>query len=234
MRLQPAALLRLQPAALLLVALLLCACLPKAAALSRPISLTTHSAALACAISELREDLHALGHHHGLALLCASKVARELSVMRATSLELSEDAHLSHSHRFFRLLSSQRLSLVLSTLALAAAFFELLTDLRPGGHHGTLFLAANELLEQLAFAANLSPTLAHSPYVDGALHNPFVVGTLGLGALVAGVAEVVWGARHWKDVGAHHGVVVLGFLHALRGLGIVGERNHHSGKAKHE
>lgn len=99
--------------------------------------------------AEALEDLEmtTVGHRHGVMLLCASKLCRELNIVREAVVEQIEDLEregevalkglaLKVVHAILHVLSSTKVVVLMALAALAAAFLEAIEDVSPGGHHG--------------------------------------------------------------------------------------------------
>lgn len=191
-----------------------------------PISAAAHVGAVVSASAELYEDLEgaAIGHGHGLLLLCGSRVCRELNVMReafAGEAEDLEDTRLGTTipslrrplNALIRLLTCATVSITLALGGLMAAFLEVFRDARPGGHHGAVFLATNELCE----------LLEESRIAKGRLLKVVENRRLRLFLLVnATIFAVVETIRDFSPkLGAHHGVLWLALSQTMRCVGML-------------
>lgn len=162
-------------------------------------------AAGVCAGFEMRESFYSLGHHHGLALIALSKVAHALSLVQYATVEAAENLGYEKKNKpnlVKRILFSCRTLRILCLAALAAAFFEIYHDFKPGGHHGTALLALAEFRETASIAAYNSRR-----GLVVFLQSPFAKVALGLGALYSASAELFRDTS--VGIGAHHGVVIL-------------------------
>ena len=182
------------------------------------IGLASHVAAAIGASVELAEDFEQVGHGHGMALLVLSKFAREMNCLRESAEDIVEDVHLDVKGAVKRAasviwsaLASRVTAAVLSICALYAAALEVIEDLSPGGHHGAVLLAFNELLELLEQSGLVKGFAMR--VLENHVLRLIVVG----GALTLALAEVVGG---WK-LGGHHGVAVLAAVKTVRCIGLV-------------
>lgn len=160
--------------------------------------LATSCAAGVFASCELRDSLHKLGHHHGVALIALSRLARAVSTIEVASKDATGAfgrRNASH-HRW------------LCAAALLAALCEVLDDLRPGGHHGTALLALADFRDTTEHATSSGP-IAHF------CSSPFAKASLGLAALGFAAIELL----RDSSVGAHHGVAVLAGAYVLKNGG---------------
>lgn len=188
------------------------------------LSLGGHVGAAVGATAELAEEFESIGHHHGMLLLCASKMCRELNVMREATVEqveeLEEETNFSLMRplaKLFYLLTSKWVAVSLSLAALAAAFAEVWEDFSPGGHHGAVLLAINELLELLE-----QSRVARGRVLRGLKNSLFRIALLG-GATILALVETV-GDMGCKKLGSHHGVLILAFAKALRSVGLLNKQ----------
>jgi hypothetical protein len=201
--------------------------------------LGTNVGAAVSAGAELWEDFEHVGHHHGLALLMGSKMCREINVMREAVKDGVKDAvgtvcaaRRTRRQKLMRpclflldVLTHNAVALFLAIGALAAAFVEVLEDITPGGEHGAVLLAINELLE----------LLEHAHVIHGRaltfLSNCYFRLTLSIGAFAFALYETVETMSHGK-FGAHHGIAVLALMKTLRTAGILRSRFKNYGKKK--
>jgi len=136
-------------------------------AVNRLVTASTHLGAVVCAGFEVAEDVATIRHGHGMLLLAASKLCSEVDGLREEIVEDVEavkekmkELPLRKKAASFalrkigwainvllRVLTSKVVAAALATGALLAAFGEVWGDLSPGGHHGMLLLATNELIE---------------------------------------------------------------------------------------
>ena len=182
------------------------------------LGLSAHIAAAVGAGAELVEDFHEVGHGHGMLFLVGSKVARELNTLRESAVESVEDISAQSTVRQFaafvwQILTCKPFAAALSMLALVAAMLEVISDLSPGGHHGAVLLAVNELSELLV-ASGLAKGL-----LLRVLENVLVKLVLVAGAVIFAFAEVL-GSGQLK-LGGHHGVLVLATAKTLRCIGLL-------------
>ena len=124
------------------------------------------------AIKQINEELYDLGHHHGLALLVASRLCRTLATI--------ESKAMSEIKGIKRMVVAQTTMHVLCAGALIAAGYEVWTDLKPGSHHGMVLLALHEVHELAEEAEGglygvLAAELASAPGGFGSVHQPEVV-----------------------------------------------------------
>ena len=146
----------------------------------------------------LSEGLLAIGHHHGLALIAVSKLAR--------GLQQAESVAVESSKRLGRLLKA-RITLPLVCLtAIVTSAWEVWKDARldakVGGHHGMLILALYELQEVIEDAAGEKSSRGRFGRI---IHFRPLKLALALGALGAAGLELSEDLRP----GAHHGVALL-------------------------
>ena len=167
---------------------------------------------------ELSTSLWELGHHHGLAMLALSRGAHALTDLTQSGADAVETvvevvsevgaeaaaAVRTHSTRLSRLFTPKRIR-NLSVAALFAAAWEVYQDLRPGGHHGMVLLAAHDLVDT---GTRASTRLARF------LGSRWLKLTMAVVALGFAVVELV------EDFlpGAHHGVAVLAAANCVSGF----------------
>lgn len=155
-------------------------------------AMTTAGATAVFAGFELSESLWELGHHHGVALIALSKMAQATALVANSGKEALEETSTRMESYFARKrLPFLRLVFV---FALFAALWEVIQDVRPGGHHSTALIAMAELRDTsegagLRFFKNCWAKLL-----------------LGLGALAAASLEL---SREFFNCGAHHGAFLL-------------------------
>ena len=167
---------------------------------------------------ELSTSLWELGHHHGLAMLALSRGAHAVTDLTQSGADAVETvvevvaevgadaakAVRTHSTRLSRLFTPKRIR-NLSVAALFAAAWEVYQDLRPGGHHGMVLLAAHDLVDTGTRA---------STRVARFLGSRWLKLTMAVVALGFAVVELV------EDFlpGAHHGVAVLAAANCVTGF----------------
>jgi len=192
--------------------------------------LVTNVGAAVCACFEVAEDLEHVGHGHGMVLLTTSRLCRETNVLREAALSQAEkieesslkmagriQAAVKKSWKFLlRKLSSTAATMALSLGALAAALNEVFEDVTPGGHHGALLLAVNELLEILE-----SSNIVKGRVLTWMKKRVLRLSLL-LGAFVCALLETVTTISEFK-LYAHYGVLVLAFSRSLRVIGLMME-----------
>lgn len=154
------------------------------------------------ALKELNEELYDLGHHHGLAMLVASRLCRTLATI--------EDKAMHELPSLKQMLVAQTTMHILCAGAVVAAGWEVYNDLKPGGHHGMVLLAIHEVHELLEEAD-------WDPKHHKALHSATLKFVIAGGALACAVAELV------EDLvpGAHHGVALLAASHVWSSIGLI-------------
>ena len=167
---------------------------------------------------ELSSSLWDIGHHHGLAMLSLSRGAHAVTDLTQSGADAVEtvvevvsevgreaaEAVRTHSTRMSRVFTPRRIRR-LSIAALFAAAWEVYQDLRPGGHHGMVLLAAHDLVDT---GTRASTRLARF------LGSRWLKLTMALVALGFAVVELV------EDFlpGAHHGVAVLAAANCVTGF----------------
>ena len=171
-------------------------------------------------------DVEHVGHGHGMLLLTGSKLCRELNVIRESLVDETEELEKAGPLRFVRkplsmvlyLFTNPVLVWMLTMGALLAAWVEVLEFARPGGHHGAVLLALNELIDLREEAAR--------PVIVPILRRTVFRLTLVSGAAAVALFETVVAGTAKQAVGAHHGVLILGLAKTLRCVGLVRkERN---------
>jgi hypothetical protein len=191
------------------------------------LSTSTHVGASVCAIAELTEDFESIGHGHAMLLIGGSKVCREVNVLREALAQEAEELEEAASTRnalakplsaLVGLLANKFVAIFLAVAALAAALVEIFQDLSPGGHHGAVLLASNELLEILETGRLVKGRLLQKVIGNQLLRLAIVGGATAL-ALVEALSSV--GSR---KIGAHHGVLLLASSKTLRCLGLLRHR----------
>jgi hypothetical protein len=90
-------------------------------------------------------------------------------------------------------------------------------DIRPGGHHGSVLLALNELIElrEDAGAPAFIPPLRRASFRL----------VLVCAAVVMAMWETVMAEVSKRSLGAHHGVLFLGIAKILRCVGLCSQRS---------
>ena len=154
------------------------------------------------ALKELNEELYDLGHHHGLAMLVASRLCRTLATI--------ENKAMHELPSLKKALVAQTTMHILCAGAVVAAGWEVYNDIKPGGHHGMVLLAIHEVHELLEEAD-------WDPRHHKALHSATLKFVIAGGALACAVAELV------EDLvpGAHHGVALLAASHVWSSIGLI-------------
>lgn len=188
--------------------------LPRRAKRKAVVNISTRLACLFCAGFELAEELGELGHHHGLGVLCVSRLAKDVN----EGLESVEGLEASLRtgglrQRVLRAITSRRATRTVAIFALFAAGREVLADLSPGGHHGLFLLAFNELVETVE-AAKLG--------FGAVLESNAVRFGVPLLAMAAAAKEVFDDAA--RKLGGHHGVLILAVGQLIKVLGTVTKR----------
>ena len=190
------------------------------------LSIGSHVGAAVSASAELWEDYEWIGHGHGMLLLCGSKICRELNVLReaiAGQVEELEEANFGKGILLrpflilLQLLNSTVIVVGLALAGLSAALMEVLEDSSPGGHHGAVLLAVNELLELLE-----ASRLAKGRFLHVIRNQVFRLVLTG-GATIFALIETV-GSAATKKMGAHHGVLLLAISKTLRCIGLLREQ----------
>lgn len=184
------------------------------------LGISAHLAAAMGATVELREDFEHLHHGHGVLFLIASKIVREVNVLREELEETIDDVPGAKS-RFqhvnaavWTVLTSPTLATVFALAALYAATVEVIQDVVPGGHHGAMFLAMNELFELFVQSKLLKTTIPGGTVLQTIFENTIVKLTLCSAALLAALCEIVRsGQFHFKG---HHGVAILALMKVIR------------------
>ena len=103
------------------------------------LGISAHLAAAMGATVELREDFEHLHHGHGVLFLIASKIVREVNVLREELEETIDDvpgakSRVQHVHAaVWTVLTSPTLATVFALAALYAATVEVIQDVVPGG-----------------------------------------------------------------------------------------------------
>lgn len=183
-----------------------------------------HVGAAVSAGAEIFEDAEAasVGHGHGMLLLCGSRLCRELNVLREAVAGEVEDLERTKLgtmlrgpfHAMLRLLSSTAFVVGLALAGLVAAFLEVLEDASPGGHHGAVFLAVNELFELLEASRVAKGRFLH--VIENRVLRLALVSSAALFALTETLQSI-----GTKKLGAHHGVLLLAVSKMLRCIGLV-------------
>lgn len=182
------------------------------------LGISAHAAAAVGATVELTEDFEQLHRGHAMVLLVASKIVREVNLIRESVDEAVEEVDgvsviTRFAAAFWAIMTSHLFAMVLSSAALYAAATEVIEDMSPGGHHGAALLAINELTE----------LLVHSGIVRGRLflrilENRLFKAILLSAAAIAAFCEVFSsGQLHLRG---HHGVAILACLKLVRCLGM--------------
>jgi hypothetical protein len=116
------------------------------------------------------------------------------------------------------LLTSKFIAIALAVAALAAALVEVFEDVSPGGHHGAVLLAINELLEILETAR-----LVKGQFLLHIMRNHLLRLAIVGGATAFALVEALSSVGS-KKIGAHHGVLLLASSKTLRCLGLLRSR----------
>lgn len=192
----------------------------RGSAMDMALGISSHVGAAVTAVVELGEDFESIGHGHGMLLLVGSRLAREFNVLRSVVVEEVEElTHVPLSRwwrwplePFFlvaRILSTKLFATLLACAALGAAALEVVEDSKPGGHHGALLLALNELWELIELS-HIVPKKWRFLLKQHLLRLALVSG-----ALVVAVVETVEESK-LGGVGGHHGVAMFAFAKILR------------------
>lgn len=186
--------------------------------------MSSHIGAAIAAGAELAEDVEAIfekAHHgHGMLLLVGSKLCREVNTLRESAVETVEASEgcVSAFERFasavWRLLTSRIAASVLAIGALTAAALEVIEDVSPGGHHGAVLLAFNELFELI------EGTRLPLGQLRAVLENHLLRVSFNVGAFVFAGIETVSALRaDGFKLGGHHGVALLALSKLFKTLG---------------
>lgn len=212
---------------LLLVCLLMLSspCLAWASPRIDPWSAAAHVGAVVSASAELAEDVESsVGHGHGMLLLCGSKLCRELNVLREAFAGEAEDLEQTRLgmtvlrkplNAMLRVLTSTTVTCALAFSGLWAAMLEVLEDSRPGGHHGAVFFAMNELCELLEESGIAKGRLLK--VCENFKFRLFLLLNAALFALVETVRDFRMAGT--TKLGAHHGVLWLALAKTFRVIG---------------
>lgn len=187
-----------------------------------------HAGAATCAFIEIKEDLETIGHGHGILFLVASRLCREINVLRESAAQELEDLTETHAtgvqkfrkkmgqslNVLLRFLTSKLFSTAFSLGALYAASEEVFSASRPNGAHGTLLLATNELIELLEGTSLIQGRALR--FLQAKVLRLALVG----GAFVCAFMET---AQYIASgtLGAHHGVLLLAVAKILRSIGLI-------------
>lgn len=193
------------------------------------IGVATHVGAGVVATVEMIEDIEEIGHAHGMLLLVISRIFRELNLFREATLEGMEDIEKAVEiekfnlrqkinrnilHPVTKLLGSKVLSIFLCVGALYAAAVEVIEDASPGGHHGAILLAINELLD-----LSCESIFRKQKRIKETLENTYFRLILVSGAtLLAGYEAIL---AEVAGLGGHHGVLLISLSKFLRALGLL-------------
>ncbi|KAL3898186.1 MAG: hypothetical protein SGARI_006736 [Bacillariaceae sp.] len=156
-------------------------------------------------------------------LLTGSRLCREMNVLRESLADESEDLEKTTSTfkqrvvkrplaLFVRFVTNPTFVKILTVGALLAAWVEVVEDCRPGGHHGSLLLAVNELIELREDAG----ARAYIPFLRRASVRLAIVS----GAVAMALWETVMAEVSKRSLGAHHSVLFLGIARILRCIGL--------------
>lgn len=192
----------------------------RGSAVDMALGISSHVGAAVTAVVELGEDLESIGHGHGMLLLVGSRLAREFNVLRSVVVEEVEELSHLQKNKWWRwplepfffighVLSTKVIATLLACAALGAAAIEVIEDTRPGGHHGAVLLAINELWELIELAHIVPKRWRFL------LHQHLLRLALVSGALVVAVIETVEETK-LGAVGGHHGVAMYAFAKILR------------------
>ncbi|KAJ1458882.1 hypothetical protein M885DRAFT_512769 [Pelagophyceae sp. CCMP2097] len=152
-----------------------------------------------CAANELRETFSEIGHHHGVALLSLSHLAKAAFIFEELGPNEAFQQKGVSARSALRRLAGRDARRLLALAACICAGAECWTDARPGGHHGTVLLSLAELQELSEHA------LSSVPVFGWVLSSTAVKLTLTAAALACAAVELA------RDLvpGAHHGVAFL-------------------------
>jgi hypothetical protein len=203
------------------------------------VGMVSHVGAAITALAELGNDVASIGHGHGMLLLVASRLARECNGIRSAVVEeLEELAHVK-LHRTVSqdsnneeveeeswwwkcvmntcgmigsILSTQNVASLLALASLASAALEVIEDAKPGGHHGAVLLAMNELWELMELSDIVPISWRRVLFQQHLLRLCLVTG-----ALVVAIMEVYEDlfpssnntTADTNSMGAHHGVTIF-------------------------
>mmetsp|Transcript_27681 Transcript_27681/g.60957 ORF Transcript_27681/g.60957 Transcript_27681/m.60957 type:complete len:364 (+) Transcript_27681:65-1156(+) len=193
-------------------------------------------------LESLREEVGlALGHAHGIFFLSLIRLSRSLAILQTESEEFTEaveklmegketetgndsssnNGMLSSWRRSFtRFVVSRKACIAACIMASIASITEVVNDLKPGAHHGAVFLALSELNYQVSRAARIVGP-GDKPKVESkkrllsfsslrALVGPLMF----LAAATFSAFEIYEDTRP----GAHHGVAVLALAELIENV----------------
>lgn len=189
-----------------------------------PWSAAAHIGAIVSSSAEVVEDFESIGHGHGMLLLCGSRICRELNVMREGFAGEAEDLEKTRLgatpwrkplHAMLRVLTSTTVTCALATGGLVAALLEVIQDSRPGGHHGAVFFAMNELCELLEESRIAKGRLLK--VCENVQFRLFLLLNATLFALVETIRDIRMAGT--TKLGAHHGVLWLALARTFRVIG---------------
>lgn len=190
------------------------------------IGYATHGAAVLMATFDLREDLNDFGHAHGLCLLVASKLCREVHALRGLTVTAGEWETVQQKKMQFllpepplglllqlagygllllwRFMASSWTATALALGALGSAIFEVYDDAK-NVQEGAILLALIDLLELSQQAGIVIPVLHR---------------VRGLRLMLAAGATLFacYETFDPRDLGTHHGVLILAVFKLVRTL----------------
>ena len=116
-------------------------------------------------VESLREEADAMfGHAHGIFLLSLIRLFRSIAILQTEAEEFGEavekmmevegEDHTgnmkgSWQRSLAKFVVSRKVSIVACVMASIASVIEIVDDIKPGGHHGAVFLALSELNYQI-------------------------------------------------------------------------------------
>jgi hypothetical protein len=210
-------------------------------------------------LESLREETERyFGHAHGILILSLIRLFRSIAILQTNVVEFEEATEklfnknedddeedekeeetkkkkrLSLSSLIGKFIVSRRVSIIACIMASIASLVEVYDDLKPGGHHGAVFLALSELNYQLNRCHDIRTPITIK---NGKTNQPsslltwkrFVGPTLFVAAAVFAAYEL------YEDLkpGAHHAVAVLALAELVENINrskVLKKMNNNGGK----
>ena len=193
-------------------------------------------------LESLREEVElALGHAHGIFFLSLIRLSRSLAILQTQSEEFTEAAEnltegketergndssskngLMSSWRrsFMRFAVGRKACIAACIMASIASITEVINDLKPGAHHGAVFLALSELNYQVSRGAHIVGA-GGKPKVESKkrfLSFSSLRALLGPFMFIAAAAFAAFEIYEDTKPGAHHAVAVLALAEFIENI----------------
>jgi len=186
-------------------------------------------------VESLREETEAvLGHAHGILILSLVRLFRSIAILQTEVEEIEEacekllegkeenhkDNKKSWLHHVAKFMVSTKVTIVACVLAAGASVVEVVEDLKPGAHHGAVFLALSELNYQVGRFMRTRRKKLNTTAKEGGRDGFLSRLAAMVGPLLFIAAACFAGYELYEDMkpGAHHAVAVLALAELLENV----------------